>query len=65
MSGEVEALWQQAFWQPKLANYMRVAGKNFRVELKVYRDLYVGQVVNVEFLPRSHVAVKVEPQSSP
>ncbi|MFQ5927504.1 MAG: hypothetical protein ACE5MH_08735 [Terriglobia bacterium] len=58
LSGEVEKLWRA-----QQESHIRVAGKKFRVEREVFRTLAKGQRVTVEFLPRSHVAVKVEPGS--
>lgn len=59
LSGEVERLWRS-----KNANYIRVGGKNFQVEQEAFRHLIRGQPVSVDFLPRSRIAVKVEPGSA-
>lgn len=59
LTGEVEQLWRS-----KQENYIRVSGNSFRVGREAFRDLSNGEAVSVDYLPRSHIAVKVEPRSS-
>lgn len=60
LEGEV-----QRAWRSKQEHFIRIGGKTFRVTREAFQVLSKGQTVSVDFLPRSRVAVKVEPRSSP